>query len=434
MNAEVGATALRRMVAVAHECTITGAPMNLLHLVTWIRRHTDVEVHVVVMKDGPLRYRFEKVCDVTVLDRAAVAAALGVAQQGLVRLGSRRAWRPVAAARLIPQLRHLKGYDLAYLNSVTSVGVLPFLPAVPVAVNHVHELHVALRTWRPSSDYDLFATAPDRWIAASGAVRDMLVDEVGLDDERVLLHHEFIDATPFAEAQVPLREVERRRREYRHPDGTVRIPTDAAVVMGAGTVDWRKGPDLFVQLATEVRRRTREPVHFVWVGGDLDGPDMERLRSDVERSGAHHVHFVGTKPDPLAWYAMADVFALTSREDPFPLVCLEHAAMAHPIVTYRNGGMVELLEAAGPSAARGVVDHLDVATMADRVVEYLGSGPLRDRAGRELRRRVLDHHDVEVAAPRLFADLERLVRERPPPTPTGNLDVQVQFGRRGRVG
>lgn len=423
---------LQRMLAVTHECTITGAPMNLLHLVTWMARNTDVEVHVLVMKDGPLRHRFEKVCEVTVLDRFPPAAALGLVQSGLLRLGSRRAWRPVAALRLIPQLRHLSDYDLVYLNSVTSVGVLPFLPPVPVAVNHVHELHVALRTWRPSSDYDLFATAPDRWIAASGAVRDMLVDEVGLALDRVLLHHEYIDARPFAEAAVPLREVEARRREYRHPDGTVRIPTDAAVVMGAGTIDWRKGPDLFVQLATEVRRRTREPVHFVWVGGDLEGTDMERLRSDIERSGAHHVHFVGTKPDPLSWYAMADVFALTSREDPYPLVCLEHAAMGHPIVTYRNGGIVELLEAAGPAAARGVVDHLDVATMADRVVELLGSSALRDDAGRQLRRRVLEHHDVEVAAPRVFADLDRLVSDRPPPESTGNLDIQV--GRRGRVG
>lgn len=426
------APGLRRMVAVTHECTITGAPMNLLHLVSWIRRHTDVEVHLVAMKDGPLRYRFEKVCDVTVLDRFPPAAALGLAQSALVRLGSRRAWKPVAAARLLPQLRHLRGFDLAYLNSVTSVGLLPFLPPVPVAVNHVHELHVALRTWRPSSDYDLFATLPDRWIAASGAVREMLIDEVGLDEDRVLLHHEYIDAGPFASARVPLREIERRRREYRHPDGTVRIPTDAAVVMGAGTIDWRKGPDLFVQLAAEVRRRTREPIHFVWVGGDLDGADMERLRSDVERAEAHHVHFVGTKPDPLPWYAMADVFTLTSREDPYPLVVLEHAAMGHPVVTYRNGGIVELLEASGAAAARGVVDHLDVGSMADRVLEYLASSTLRDEAGRQLRRRVLEHHDVEVAAPRLFADLDRLVRERPPPEPSGNLDHGI--GRRKRVG
>ncbi len=120
------------------------------------------------------------------------------------------------------------------------------------------------------------------------------------------------------------------------------------------------------------------------------------------------MHFVGVRPDPLPWFAMADVFALPSREDPFPLVCLEHAAMGHPLVTYRNGGIVELLEAAGPAAATGVVDHLDVGAMADSVLDFLSSERLSDRAGAELRERVLSHHDVSVAAPALLAELEGL--------------------------
>lgn len=396
---------VRRLLAVTHECTLTGAPMNLLHLIRWLRDHTDVEVHLLTLSDGPLRHRFEQVCDVTVLDRSGPAALLGVAQHGLVALGSSRAWRPVASARLVPQLRHLRDFDLVYLNSATSVGIAPYLPPARAMVSHVHELEVALEGWQPQRDADLFREVPDAWIAASGAVRDLLVDTVGLPADRVALHHEFIDVGPFRDPEVVgLRDVERRRRRP-----TVGIPADASVVMGAGTLDWRKGPDLFVQLATEVRRRTREPVHFVWVGGDLTGLDMRRVRSDVRRAGADHVHFVGVKPDPLPWFAMADVFALTSREDPYPLVCLEHAAMGHPIVTYRNGGIPELLEAAGPTAARGVFDHLDVVAMAAHVVDLVGSAELRRTAGDELRRRVVGHHDVAVAAPRLWDELQGIV-------------------------
>ena len=150
----------------------------------------------------------------------------------------------------------------------------------------------------------------------------------------------------------------------------------------------------------------------VWVGGDLTGVDMERLRCDIERADARNVHFVGVKPDPLPWYGLADVLALTSREDPFPLVCLEHAAMGHPIVTYRNGGIVELLEAAGPEAALGVVDHLDVGAMADRVVDYLASSALRRTAGEQLRDRVLSHHGIDRCASAVLEDLERLLAER----------------------
>jgi glycosyltransferase involved in cell wall biosynthesis len=217
----------------------------------------------------------------------------------------------------------------------------------------------------------------------------------------VLLHHEYIDPRQFDRPGPSLREVERMRRE-------LDIPSEAAVVMGAGTVEWRKGPDLFVQVAAEVRRRTRDPVSFVWVGGHLEGSDWERIRSDIERAGADHVRFLGFKPDPHRWFRLADVFALTSHEDPFPLVCLEHALLRHPVVTYRNGGMVELLEAAGPEAATGVVDHLDVGAFADRVIAFLESDRLRIAAGEQLERRVREHHTTETSVPQLLEDLERV--------------------------
>lgn len=390
------------MLAVAHEATLTGSPMNLLHLLRWITEHTDTEVHTLVLQDGILRHRFEQVGPVTLLDRWALPALLGSVQAGLQHLGSSRAWRPVAAARLLPQLRTLGAFDLVYLNSLPSISVLPYLREPGAVVAHAHELQVAWRMWRSEQDKELFRTRPARWIAASAAVRDLLVDEVELPADRVLVHHEFIDAQGLAARHVDLREIEACRREFR-------IPTEASVVVGAGTVDWRKGPDLFIQLATEVRRRTREPVHFVWVGGDLRSPDWERVRSDLERSGADHVHFVGVRPDPVPWFAMADVFALTSREDPYPLVALECAALAKPIVTYRNGGLPELLVAAGDDAALGIVDHLDVGGFADRVIALLDADRLRLSAGRQLRDEVLSAHDVAVAAPKLWADLEPLM-------------------------
>lgn len=392
------------MLAVTHETTLTGAPMNLLHFITWLTRNTNIEVHTLAVQDGPLRHRFEQVSDVTVLDNSFLARGLGIAHLGLLHLGSSRAWKPVARARLVPQLRHMDDFDLVYANSIASTAMLPYLPGNTPIVSHVHELAVALRTWRPPELLEDLRTLPKAWIAASGAVRDLLVDE-GFPDDRVLLHHEFIDAQAIAARHVPLREVERIRRE-------LEIPADAAVVVGAGTIDWRKGPDLFVQLASEVRRRTREPVRFIWVGGDLVGTDWERIRSDIERTGSDHVRFVGVKPDPIPWFALADVFALTSREDPYPLVCLEAAARGVPIVTYRNGGMPELLEAAGPEAAVGVVDHLDVGDMAERILALLNSDSLRVRASKQLRARVLEQHDLAVAAPRLLADLERVLDDQ----------------------
>ena len=392
-----------RVLIVAHELTLTGSPMNLLHLLRWLveKRANEVDLEVLALAGGALESRFRNLAPVTVLDPGPATSALGALQGGLQHLGSSRAWRPVAAARLRPQLRRLGRPDLVYCNSLPAVSVVPYLHSHGPVVAHAHELQVAYRLMRPY-DQQVYRSVPDHYIAASDAVRQMLVDTVELPEASISTHHEFIEARALVGYRVDLREQETIRR-------SLKLPVDAAIVVGAGTVEWRKGADLFIQLAGEVRRRRAEPVHFIWVGGDLTGADWHRVRSDMDRSSADHVHFVGVKPDPRPWFSVGDVFALCSREDPYPLVALETAALGKPIVTYRNGGLPELLEAAGPEAFTGVVDHLDVGALADATIAMLDDDVRSRAAGKSLQECVLAHHDVTVAAPALWAELRQLM-------------------------
>ena len=396
-----------RVLIIAHELTLTGSPMNLLHLLRWLveERADEVDVEVLALAGGALEGQFRKAAAVTVLDPGPTSSALAALQGGLQHLGSSRAWRPVAAARLRPQLRGLGRPDLVYCNSLPAVSVVPYLQGHGPVVAHAHELQVAYRLMRPY-DQKVYRSVPDHYIAASDAVRQMLVDTVELPEASISTHHEFIDARALADYRVDLREQETIRR-------SLNLPVDAAVVVGAGTVEWRKGADLFVQLAGEVRRRRAEPVHFIWVGGDLTSADWQRVRSDMDRSGADHVHFVGVKPDPRPWFSLADVFALCSREDPYPLVALENAALGKPIVTYRNGGLPELLEAAGPEAASGVIDHLDVGAMADATITMLDDDVRSRAAGKSLQEYVVANHDVTVAAPELWSELRQIMEVTP---------------------
>lgn len=390
-----------RILLVSHESTLTGAPMNLLHFARWITDHTNADIHTLLLKDGPLRDRFAEVSPVTALDGVAWrelfddhAAQPSRVVAALAGTTSRGSW----ARR---QVRHLVDFDLVYLNSVASVAILPFLPSDIPAVCHVHEMGVALATM-PIAHRRVLQRRPTRWIAASAAVRDDLL-RLGLPSNRVMVHHEFIDAHRIAAIRPDPRVVEQLRREQE-------IPEDAAIVMGAGTLEWRKGPEMFVQLAAEVARRTREPIRFVWVGGDLTGGEWMRLWADCDRAGVRDlVRFVGTIPHPEDWFSAADVFVLTSHEDPYPLVCLEHAAMGHPVVPFRNGGMPELLEPAGPESAACIADHLDVVGMTQRVLALLDSHELYDTVGQQLKQQVLERHDVSVAAPALWRDIEALL-------------------------
>ena len=98
-----------------------------------------------------------------------------------------------------------------------------------------------------------------------------------------------------------------------------------------------------------------------------------------------------------------DVFTLTSREDPFPRVCMELAALEVPVVTFDNGGAVELVS----SGCGFVVPYLDVAAMADRVLELLGDATLRARLGAVGRTTVRDRHTIETGGPATLEEIRR---------------------------
>jgi glycosyltransferase involved in cell wall biosynthesis len=102
------------------------------------------------------------------------------------------------------------------------------------------------------------------------------------------------------------------------------------------------------------------------------------------------------------------VFALVSREDPFPLVMLEAAFAGKPVVCFEGaGGAPEFVE---PDAGF-VVPYLDVGAMADRVAQLLRSEDLRLQLGQRGHDKVRRQHDVEIAGPQILGVIERF-RER----------------------
>jgi glycosyltransferase involved in cell wall biosynthesis len=185
----------------------------------------------------------------------------------------------------------------------------------------------------------------------------------------------------------------------------LKIPANAYVIGGSGTTDWRKSPDLFVQLARALQKRMApKEVHFVWVGGDASGPEFGMLWHDVRRIGLEpFVHFVGHRENPRDYFAAFDAFALTSREDPYPLVVLEAAALGLPILGFeKSGGIGEFVE----NDAGFMVPYLDVEAMSARAAELLSDENLRRKLGARAREKAAQRHDVSVAAPRIVNIIE----------------------------
>jgi hypothetical protein len=116
-----------------------------------------------------------------------------------------------------------------------------------------------------------------------------------------------------------------------------------AMALGAGTGDLRKGFDLFLQ-AARIARKQNAPMHFCWIG-KIDAELARHLAPEIEVALATgYVHLPGPQDDVAAWMSAADVFALTSREDPFPSVALEAMATGLSVAAFAgSGGIADLL-------------------------------------------------------------------------------------------
>ena len=379
-----------------HDATRTGAPLMFLYFLRWLREHTDLTFELVLVDGGPLVEDFAEVAPVTVLADLPVGRLDAVlARLGLTGLAAQRRRRREQAA-----LRHVRSAPVVYCNSGSSIMVVPLLATdVPdrVVITHVHEMEAGFASMRPGV-LDVLLTTTDHFVAASERVRRMLIDRFGVDPDRVVRHYEFIDVAAMA-GEPPSEAAVRAARE------ACGIPATAAVVGGVGVTQWRKGPDLFLLLAQLVRAREHgREVHFVWLGADPEAVETRSLRTDIERTGlADRVHLVPPERAPARWFALFDVFVLTSREDPFPLVCLESSLLGTPIVCFDNTGMAEFV---GDGDCGYMVDYLDVEAMADRVVGLLDDHDRRREVGERAARRVRAEFDVGAGAPALHRDLE----------------------------
>jgi glycosyltransferase involved in cell wall biosynthesis len=167
------------------------------------------------------------------------------------------------------------------------------------------------------------------------------------------------------------------------------IPLSASIVLGCGNASRRHGFDLFVQLAELVSlRMVDRQVHFVWIGEQPHDAGASYLGRTSKSDLVQHVHSPGDRIHPSLCYAAADVFVLSSREDPFPTACLGAMEAGLPIVAFEGtGGIAEVIG----NDAGILVPYLDVHAMSEALEHLLDDAQLSSSLGSHGKKRVEAH-------------------------------------------
>jgi glycosyltransferase involved in cell wall biosynthesis len=381
----------RAILFVGHEATRTGAPIELLHFLRWFKKHGNRPFSILLDRGGELAGAFEQLGDSCLMERGSWSperrSIRMLRHAGLGALALR------AEARATMRFAVRSSPALVYVNTIAGARALDNLTLEVPILTHVHELDFIFSV-QPKQALSRLLTKSKRFMACSLAVKENLVHNYGVCEASVDVVYEAIPIEQFR--------VKRTRDEVFTELG---IPSTAQLVAASGYPDWRKGADLFLQVAQLVCRQ-RPGAYFVWIGGG-DAVDVARFQHDCRLGRiAKNVRLTNVVASTADYIGSSDVFVLPSREDPYPLVCLEAAALAKPIVCFDNaGGIPEFVE----HDCGFMVPYLDVRAMADRVLTLLDSEDLRLMMGGAARRKVAERHDISSTAPRIMEIIERTI-------------------------
>lgn len=341
---------MRRILFIGHEAGRSGAPMVLLNLIKWLRiNEPTTEIDLLLLNGGTLESEYKKYCEVHVLEYQKP----GVVDRIANRLGLRN-FEPISPV-------FERQYDVVIGNTIVTLPILErFSKQGQRTICWMHELDgVVSKIYQPT-EFTRLANVTDHLIVPAKAFVQML-ERHGIATEFTLAH-DFSDIAYVAD----IKPVER-------------TDTGKMVVAGAGTIEFRKGTDLFIEIAKRVTEKNID-IWFIWIGGRSgDADEAQKFRHMIDVVSQHpRLKFLPPSPEYFNVIADSDIFALTSREDPCPLVALDAAALGKPIVCFKDAGAIPDIigNDAGSSVENGSVEQF-----ADALIGYYNDRDALKRAG-----------------------------------------------------
>ena len=358
---------MKKILFISNEAYRTGAPLVLLSLLRELKnREPDSELFVLQLKDGPMEDEF-----------------LQVANTYICKFDHNEGWRRFVPYRIRKRIsqweyrRWLKRphFDLIYANTIASVEKaveLKKILNIPILA-HIHEMEYTFKQYKMRRE---ILQQCDTFIAVSTPVVNTMKD-YGIDDNRITM------IPPFSTNLELANHVDRSFKIAGVEEGDFLIGL-------SGQGGWRKGTDLFPMLVRKfVTQHPDVPCKFVWVGyTDQDAINYEAKLLGVEK----YIVQTGVVPNPMDYYNQFDVFVLLSREDPFPLVCMECAALAKPIILFENAsGIVDLVK---HEESGLLVPYLDMDVLSDAIFRLYADNKSRDEYGKHISTALKQKYDM----------------------------------------
>jgi glycosyltransferase involved in cell wall biosynthesis len=341
----------RSVVIVSHDAHPHGAQRLALNIARGYRA-LGLDVHLVLLGPGSLLGAFRDVATVYEVDLDTDS--------------------PARVRRLVDTLVSA-GATFAVVNTTASGRILPALREAGLpTVSLIHELPGLLRDHGLEEHARLIADHADEVVFPAELVRRSFEEFVGRPLPKATVRPQGLYLrSPHRSGS----EREIQRRAIRQQLG---LAPEARIVLGAGYADHRKGIDLFLEAGRWILAADPNTV-LVWVGSD-GAPSLTKAgRANLAADGSgDRFLLTGLVDNPEDFYAAADAYMLTSREDPFPSVVLEALDAELPVVAFSGTTGSEGVLVRGTGL---LVPPFDTSVLATAVKSLLADPALASALG-----------------------------------------------------
>jgi glycosyltransferase involved in cell wall biosynthesis len=346
----------RDVLVVSHEASRTGAPILSLNIARALS--DDYNVVVLLIGPGPLVEDFRS---------AGVEVFYAPETRG----------NAAFARHLIGMLATRYSFAYAVVNSIESRCVLPGL--AEKSIGTVSLLHEFASYTRPKDAFEFSFFWTNHTVFSTHLTLKNALDINARVNQglRVSVFPQGKCVAPSDASDLALAVAERQQltRIMRPaPDGEASF-----VFLGAGTVTYRKGVDLFIEVASKViRSQGGENCRFAWIGKGFD-PEGDAaysayLADQIERAGLlAHVFIVDEVKNIETAYELSDALLLTSRLDPLPNVAIDSLFAGKPVICFEHASGIADFLSENQMQEQAVARYLDTADMADKVLDLVRS-------------------------------------------------------------
>ena len=379
-----------KILFVSHDANRAGAQLFLLNVMQYLKKE-GWTLHLLLLEGGVLENEFQACAEVWHFPKKK--SKTGLLNKFLKNTDNQYHTEINQFGNQVTNSH----FDLVYLNTIATAGIVDFIKKHSNAkiISHIHELEFSLQMYSTQENRQKIFHNSSKIIACSRAVGENLIVKHQVSNDKIVTIHSFVDNDAVI-ARINHTSTENIKQKYA-------LPKDAFLIGACGNAEWRKGLDLFVMLAKKIATQTNKKVAFVWIGVKPEGDFYDKVQYEIERLGnGKDLFLLPPTPDAVELLHSLDIFVLTSREDPFPLVMLEAALCQKPIIGFdKTGGCSEFVE----TDAGFVVPYIALEEMATKAIELIENDVLRKTLGKKAQEKVLNIYNFENSIKKILNEL-----------------------------